>query len=96
MIVCENRALFECIRDRCKRTGAGTVLCIVIQTRFSDNLFFLSSTVLLLTALMHEFAWASQAIIHAAFKSKKPELFSRSYEADRASYPADRYSLYQN
>jgi hypothetical protein len=29
MIVCENGALFECIRDRYKKTGIGTVLQIV-------------------------------------------------------------------
>jgi hypothetical protein len=38
MIVCENRALFECIRDRCKRTGTGTVVRIAKQTRLLDNL----------------------------------------------------------
>jgi hypothetical protein len=37
MIVRENRALSECIGDRCKRTGIGEVLRIVKQTRFSDN-----------------------------------------------------------
>jgi hypothetical protein len=38
MIVCENRALFECIRDRCKRTGTDTVVRIAKQTPFLDNL----------------------------------------------------------
>ena len=72
MIVCENRALFESIWDRCKRTGTGTMVRIVKQTQFSDNLLFLYIfTVLLVRALMHEFARISQAIIHAAFKSKK-------------------------
>jgi hypothetical protein len=38
MIVCENRALFECIRDRCKRTGTGTVVRIAKQPRPLDSL----------------------------------------------------------
>jgi hypothetical protein len=38
MIVCENRALFECIRDRCKRTGTDTVVRIAKQTPLLDNL----------------------------------------------------------
>ena len=38
MIVCESRALSECIRDRCKRTGIGAVLRITKQTQVVDNL----------------------------------------------------------
>ena len=38
MIVCENRALFEFIRARCKRTETGTVVRIATQTRFETQI----------------------------------------------------------
>jgi hypothetical protein len=42
MIVCENRALSECIRDRCKRTGIGRVVHIAEQIEFAANVFLIS------------------------------------------------------
>jgi hypothetical protein len=72
MIVCEKRALCECIRDRCTRTGTGRVLEIAKQIEFSvDVLLSFRVAVLLLRALMHEFARVSQAIIHGAAQTKK-------------------------
>ena len=41
MIVCENRALSECIRDGCKTTGTGRVLRIAAQIEFTFNVLFL-------------------------------------------------------
>jgi hypothetical protein len=67
MIVCENRALSECIRDRCKRTGTGRMLRIAEQIEFTVNILLsYPFAVLLLRALRHEFARFSQAIIHGA------------------------------
>jgi len=78
MIVCENRALFECIRDRCKRTGSSRLLQMAKRSKFKDNVLLLYSfPVLLLRALMREFARVSQAIIDPALKRKNsptPEL----------------------
>jgi len=37
MIVCENRALSEWVRDRCERTGIGTILPIAHQIKFTPN-----------------------------------------------------------
>ena len=37
MIVCENRALSECIRDRCKRTATGWVLQTAKKTQLQNN-----------------------------------------------------------
>ena len=72
MIVCENRALSEYIRDRYKRTETGWVQRIVKQTQCLANaLGKYPLTVLLLRALMHEFARVSQAIIHGAVQFKK-------------------------
>jgi hypothetical protein len=72
MIVCEDRALFECIRDCFKRTGTAPLVQMARQTQFSDKvLLSYPLAVLLLQALMHEFARTSQAIIHPALKSKK-------------------------
>jgi hypothetical protein len=34
MIVCESRALFECIGDRCKRTEITSVLQVAKQSQF--------------------------------------------------------------
>jgi len=72
MIVCEDRALSECIRDCCKRTGTDKVLQIAKQTQFPYSVLLLYPlAVLLLLSLRHEFARASQAIIHSALQSKK-------------------------
>jgi hypothetical protein len=71
MIACENRALSECIRDRCKRTGGGKVLWISEKFKSSANLFSGALAVILLQALMHEFARISQVIIHGAIQSRK-------------------------
>ena len=72
MIVCEDRALVEYIRDCCKRTGIVRVLRIAEKIQFSDNvLLSYPLAVLLLRAIMHEFARFSQAVIHGAVKSKK-------------------------
>ena len=69
MIVCENRALSECIRDRFKRTGIGQALRIAEQIEFAVNVILsYPFAVLLLRALRHEFARISQAIIHGAVK----------------------------
>lgn len=37
MIVCENRTLFECIRDRSKRIGIGRLLHNAILIQFPNN-----------------------------------------------------------
>ena len=67
MIVRENLALFECIRDRCKRTGTIRVLPIAKQVKSSVNvLLSYSFTVFLLRAIIHEFARVSRAIIYRA------------------------------
>jgi len=72
MIVCENRALSECIRDRCKRTVTGWVLQTDKKIQFQNNLLLsYCLPVLLLRTLVHEFARISQVIIHAVIKSKK-------------------------
>jgi hypothetical protein len=77
MIVRENRALSERIRDRCKRTRVGTMLWISKQTHSLDDVFTISAIVLLLLALMREFARVSRAIIHEAAESKKtPQLLT--------------------
>jgi hypothetical protein len=78
MIVCEDRAMFECIRDCCKRTGIAPVMYIGGQTQFPNNvLLSYPLAVLLLLSLMHEFARALQAIIHPVLKSEKlPEPLS--------------------
>jgi hypothetical protein len=76
MIACEDSALSECIRDCCKRTGISPVMQIAEQIQSLDNaLLSYPLAVLLVRALMHEFARASQAIIHPALKSNKlPDL----------------------
>jgi hypothetical protein len=86
MIVCEDRALSECIRDCCKRTGIAPVMLIAGQIQFSDDvLLSYPLAVLLLLSLMHEFARAAQAIIHPALKSKKfPD---RSNDCQNFVYP---------
>ncbi len=71
MIVCKSRALSECIRDRCKRTGVGAMRYTAKQPQFPDCFFNISFTVLLLRALMHEFARFLQAIIHGAVQLRK-------------------------
>ena len=76
MIACENRALFECIRDRCKRTGTGRLLQMAKKNQFKDNVLLYSFTVVLLRALMLEFARVSQAIIDPAFKRKNSPTLS--------------------
>ena len=60
----EYRTLFECIGDRCKRTGSSRLLPMAKHSKFKDNVFLLYSfTVLLDRALMREFVGVSQAII---------------------------------
>ena len=67
MIGCENRALSEWIRDRCERTGIGGELCNVEQIKSAPNLLLrYPFTVLLVRALIHEFARVSRVIIHGA------------------------------
>jgi hypothetical protein len=77
MIVRKIGALFECIRDRCKRTGTDTLQCMAKQPQFADRFFNISLTVLLLRALMREFARVLRAIIHGAVQLKK--LLARSF-----------------
>ncbi len=57
----------EWIRDRFERTGIGNRLLIAQQIRSETNQFLLQPfAVLLLRALIDEFARVLQAIIHAA------------------------------
>jgi hypothetical protein len=74
MIVCQNRALSESLRDRCQRTGIGTMLPVAKQIQHLHHLFIIPFAVLLLRALRYEFARILQAIIHAVQKLKIPEL----------------------
>lgn len=70
MIVRENGALFECLRERCKRTGSAR--CYESPNRLNFRITYVGSfTVLLVRALRPKFAQVSRAIIHRAAKSKK-------------------------
>ena len=71
MIARENRALSEWVRDRLKRTGIGSRLPIPELFKLSYDVILHPFTVLLLRALIHEFARVSRAIIHAAVKLEK-------------------------
>jgi hypothetical protein len=96
MIVCENCALFECIRDRCKKTGIGKVFWIAQQTLFAANFFIISFTVFLLGALMHEFAQVSQAIIHGAVQiGKRPPPPQFNFSASRSNWRT-RFKLFKS
>jgi hypothetical protein len=72
MIVRENRALSEWIRDRCKRTGIDNRLPISWPIKFPPGLQLQQPlAVFLLRALIHEFARVLRAIIHGAVNSQK-------------------------
>jgi len=79
MVVRENRALPEWIRDRCKRTGIGWISQIANKFQFSVNVLVkYPFAVLLVRAPIHEFARVSRTIIHGAVKSKKLPYYSTS------------------
>ncbi len=57
--------------DRCKRTGIGALRYTAKQPNFQIAFFNISFAVLLLRALMHEFARVLRAIIHGAVQFRK-------------------------
>ena len=72
MIVCEDRALSECIRDCCKRTGIARVTQIAKGVEFSDGVLLKYPLAVLLIVIPYARVWAAlQAIIHPALQSKK-------------------------
>jgi hypothetical protein len=74
MIASDNRALSEWFRNRCKRTGIRMILPISKQIQFSAKaLLCYPFAVLLLRALIHEFARVSRVIIcEAIYKKNSP------------------------